>query len=60
MSVTETATIATDGAYAVLERLAPRYWDLDDPRRAGDLAAMSREQWVRIVIHPQTVHRYAV
>ncbi|KMO76367.1 pyridoxamine 5'-phosphate oxidase family protein [Mycolicibacterium obuense] len=60
VSVTGTATIATDGAHAVLERLAPRYWDLDDPRRAGDLAAMSREQWVRIVIHPQTVHRYAM
>lgn len=60
VSVTGTATVADDGAEAVLERLAARYWSLDDPTRAADLAEMRREQWARIVIHPETVHRYAM
>lgn len=60
VSVTGTATVADDGARALLERLAPRYWDLRDSRRAEDLAAMMSEQWVRIVIHPEKVRRYAM
>jgi PPOX class probable F420-dependent enzyme len=60
VSVTGTATVADDGARAVLERLAARYWDLDDPTRADDLAEMRRQQWVRIVIHPEAVHRVAM
>ncbi|MEW5809168.1 MAG: pyridoxamine 5'-phosphate oxidase family protein [Actinomycetota bacterium] len=55
-----TASIAADGAHALLERLAARYWDLGDPMRARDLADMAREQWVRIVIRPERVHRYAM
>ncbi|MEH3139651.1 MAG: pyridoxamine 5'-phosphate oxidase family protein [Mycobacterium kyogaense] len=60
VSVTGTARVADDGARAVLERLAARYWDLDDPTRAHDLAEMQRQQWVRIVIHPEAVHRVAM
>lgn len=60
VSVTGIATVVDDGAHAVLERLAPRYWNLEDPGRAADLAAMMRDRWVRIVIDPETVHRYAM
>ena len=60
VAVTGTATVADDGAHAVLKRLAARYWDLDDARRASDLAEMSAQRWVRIVLHPETVHRYAM
>jgi nitroimidazol reductase NimA-like FMN-containing flavoprotein (pyridoxamine 5'-phosphate oxidase superfamily) len=35
------------------------YWDLDDPTRAKDLAEILAEDQVRIVIHPETVSRYA-
>src|SRR5689334_17731217 len=38
VSVTGTATVADDGAEAVVRRLAARYWSLDDPTRADDLA----------------------
>ena len=40
-------------------RLAARYWDLDDPTRAADLAGILAEDQVRLVIHPETVNRYA-
>ncbi|WP_220447254.1 hypothetical protein [Nonomuraea deserti] len=39
-------------------RLAARYWDLDDPTRADDLAMMLAGDLIRVVIHPGTVHRY--
>lgn len=60
VAVAGSATVAEDGADAVLKRLAARYWNLDDPERAADLAEMSTQQWVRIVIRPETVHRYAM
>jgi general stress protein 26 len=60
VAVAGSATVAEDGADAVLKRLAARYWNLDDPRPAADLAEMSTQQWVRIVIRPETVHRYAM
>ncbi len=60
VAVAGPVTVHDDGARAVLDRLAERYWDLGDPRRADDLAAMQRDPWVRIVIHPETVHRYAM
>jgi hypothetical protein len=40
-------------------RLAARYWDLDDPTRAADLAGILAEDQVRLVLHPETVNRYA-
>ncbi|MBX7448925.1 pyridoxamine 5'-phosphate oxidase family protein [Mycolicibacterium sp. 3033] len=60
VSVTGTATVTDDGAHALLERLASRYWSLEDPRRTDDLAAMSRDRWVRIVLRPEEVRRYAM
>ncbi|MFE1763546.1 hypothetical protein ACFW81_04925 [Streptomyces angustmyceticus] len=39
-------------------RLAARYWDLDDPARADALAGILDADWVRLVIHPETVSRY--
>jgi PPOX class probable F420-dependent enzyme len=60
VAVTGTARVVEGGAHALLERLAARYWDLDDEKRATDLAEMVAEQWVRIVIHPDKVNRYAM
>ena len=60
VSVTGRATVEPDGAHALLQRLAARYWDLDDPDRARDLTQMSSQDWVRVVIHPESVARYAM
>ncbi len=59
ISVAGRTTVETDGGHDLAARLAARYWDLDDPTRAADLAAILAEEQVRIVIHPETVHRYA-
>jgi hypothetical protein len=50
--------VESDGAHELAARLAARYWDLDDPVRAGDLAEILAEDQVRLVIHPETVSRY--
>ncbi|SMD27180.1 hypothetical protein SAMN05661093_10777 [Kibdelosporangium aridum] len=47
-----------DGAHDLAARLAARYWDLDDPARASDLAEILAADQVRLVIHPETVSRY--
>lgn len=60
VSVAGPTTLVADGAWALVERLAARYWDLDDPIRAQDLAQMRDEQWLRVVIEPETVRRYAM
>jgi nitroimidazol reductase NimA-like FMN-containing flavoprotein (pyridoxamine 5'-phosphate oxidase superfamily) len=60
VSVAGTVTIEADGAAELLHRLAARYWDLDDRARAADLAEMSEQRWVRIVIHPDKVSRYTM
>ncbi|WP_414637907.1 hypothetical protein [Actinophytocola sp.] len=39
--------------------LAARYWGLDDPTRSADLAGILAEDQVRLVLHPETVKRYA-
>jgi PPOX class probable F420-dependent enzyme len=57
VSVAGRTTVEPDGGHDLAERLAARYWDLDDPTRAADLAAMLAEDQVRIVIHPETVRR---
>ena len=59
VSVAGRTTVETDGAHDLCSRLAARYWDLDDPVRAADLAAILADDQVRVVIHPATVHRYA-
>ncbi|WP_130292469.1 pyridoxamine 5'-phosphate oxidase family protein [Pseudonocardia sediminis] len=60
VSVTGRVTIESDGAHDLLARLFARYWDdLHDPARAEELAGMLAADWVRIVLHPETVRRFA-
>ncbi|ADJ44670.1 pyridoxamine 5'-phosphate oxidase [Amycolatopsis mediterranei S699] len=59
VSVAGRVSIEPDGAHDLAARLAPRYWDLDDPVRAADLEAILKGDLVRLVIHPETVRRYA-
>jgi general stress protein 26 len=58
VSVSGKVTVEPDGAHELAERLAARYWDLDDPVRADDLAAILAEEQVRLVLHPDEVRRY--
>lgn len=58
VSVTGRTTVDAEGAHELAARLAARYWDLDDPGRAGDLADILAEDQVRLVIHPQKVSQY--
>ncbi|MBC8093282.1 MAG: pyridoxamine 5'-phosphate oxidase family protein [Pseudonocardia sp.] len=58
VSVAGRTTVETDGAHDLAARLAARYWDLDDPTRADDLAAILATDQIRIVLHPEAVHRY--
>jgi len=58
VSVAGRTTVEIDGAHDLCSRLAARYWDLDDPVRADDLAAILATEQVRVVIHPDAVHRY--
>ncbi|MDU0288222.1 pyridoxamine 5'-phosphate oxidase family protein [Saccharothrix longispora] len=58
LSVAGRVTVEPDGAHDLCARLAARYWDLDDPARADDLAGLSAGDWVRLVLHPETVRRY--
>jgi nitroimidazol reductase NimA-like FMN-containing flavoprotein (pyridoxamine 5'-phosphate oxidase superfamily) len=59
VSIAGRTTVETDGAHDLCSRLAARYWDLDDPVRADDLAAILADDQFRVVIHPEAVHRYA-
>lgn len=58
VSVVGRTTVEPDGAHDLCKRLAARYWDLDDPTRAADLAEILATEQVRIVIHPDAVSRY--
>ncbi|MCC4317905.1 pyridoxamine 5'-phosphate oxidase family protein [Streptomyces malaysiensis] len=58
VSVAGRTTVEPGGAHDLCTRLAARYWDLDDPTRADDLAGILAEDQVRLVIHPETVSRY--
>lgn len=60
VSVAGAVTVEPDGATELLRRLADRYWDLDETDRAHDLAEMVKQDWVRLVIHPETVSRYTM
>lgn len=57
VSVTGRVTVEPDGAHDLASRLAARYWDLTDPVRAQDLAAILAEDQVRLVLHPESVTR---
>lgn len=59
VSVAGRTTVEADGAHDLCRRLAARYWDLDDPARADALAALLVDEQVRVVVHPDDVHRYA-
>ncbi|MEU5695249.1 pyridoxamine 5'-phosphate oxidase family protein [Actinosynnema sp. NPDC020468] len=59
VSVAGSVTVEPDGAHDLASRLAARYWDLDDPTRAADLAEILAEEKVRLVLHPETVNRFA-
>ena len=59
VSVAGRTTVELDGANDLAHRLAARYWNLDDPTRAHDLAEILAEEQVRLVIHPEKVSRYA-
>ncbi|MEV6640763.1 pyridoxamine 5'-phosphate oxidase family protein [Amycolatopsis sp. NPDC051371] len=59
VSVAGRVTVEPDGAHDLAARSAARYWDLDDPARAADLAGILAVDQVRLVLHPETVHRYA-
>lgn len=58
ISIAGRTTVEGDGGHELAARLAARYWDLDDPARADELAAMLAGDWVRLVIHPESVSRY--
>ncbi|MBC8092053.1 MAG: pyridoxamine 5'-phosphate oxidase family protein [Pseudonocardia sp.] len=59
VSVAGHTTLEPDGAHDLVARLFARYWDdLDDPARADELAGMLTADWVRVVIHAETVRRF--
>jgi general stress protein 26 len=59
VSIAGSVKVELDGAHDLASRLAARYWALDDPTRDADLAGILAEDQVRLVIHPETVNRYA-
>ncbi|WP_280434207.1 pyridoxamine 5'-phosphate oxidase family protein [Nocardia carnea] len=60
VAISGRTTIETDGAHDLCSRLAPRYWDLTDQTRAETLAGILAGDLLRVVLHPETVHRYAL
>lgn len=60
VSIAGPVTLEDDGAHELAARLAARYWDLDDPARKAYLAEILAGRWVRFVIHPEKVSRYAM
>ncbi|MER5932414.1 pyridoxamine 5'-phosphate oxidase family protein [Streptomyces sp. NPDC002054] len=58
VSISGRTTVEPDGAHDLAARLAARYWNLDGPARTNDLAGILAADWVRLVIHPETVSRY--
>ncbi|MBU2669208.1 pyridoxamine 5'-phosphate oxidase family protein [Actinoplanes bogorensis] len=59
IAVAGRTTIEPDGGHDLAKRLAARYWDLGDPLRQGDLDEILGRDQVRVVIHPETISRYA-
>ncbi|WP_328606759.1 pyridoxamine 5'-phosphate oxidase family protein [Amycolatopsis sp. NBC_00345] len=58
LSIAGHATVEPDGGHDLAARLAARYWDLDDPARAGALAEILATEQVRLVIRAEAVRRY--
>ncbi|MFD0776460.1 pyridoxamine 5'-phosphate oxidase family protein [Streptomonospora algeriensis] len=59
VSVVGRATIESGGAHELCSRLAARYWDLGEQARVDDLAMMQDADLLRVVIHPESVRRFA-
>jgi hypothetical protein len=59
VSIAGRVTEEPDGAHDLAARLAARYWDLDDPVRAGELAEILAAEQLRLVIHPEQVRRFS-
>lgn len=59
MSAAGRTTIESDGTDELIRRLFARYWGLAAAERADELAGMLATDRVRIVIHPDTVKRFA-
>lgn len=60
VSVSGPATVEPEGAHDLAARLAERYWDLEDPAHAGELAGIQTLDLVRLVIRPEKVGRYSM
>ncbi|MFK0251389.1 pyridoxamine 5'-phosphate oxidase family protein [Amycolatopsis azurea] len=60
VSVAGSAAVEPDGAHELAARLAERYWDLEDPAHAGELAGIQTLDLVRLVIRPEKVSRYSM
>jgi pyridoxine/pyridoxamine 5'-phosphate oxidase len=58
VAVSGSATVEEDGVPELADRLARRYWDLDDPARAAELRDLMQLDLVRIVIRPERISRY--
>ena len=60
VSIAGHTEMAADGAHELAARLAARYWDLDDPARADDLADILAQDQVRLIIRADSVSRYTM
>ncbi|UMP05624.1 pyridoxamine 5'-phosphate oxidase family protein [Amycolatopsis sp. EV170708-02-1] len=60
VSVSGGVTVEPDGAHELAARLGERYWDLEDPAHAGELAGIQTLDLVRLVIRPEKVSRYSM
>ena len=58
VSVAGRVTIESEGAHALVERLAARYWEGNEAARTESVAFLLAEEQVRIVIHPDKVRRF--
>jgi nitroimidazol reductase NimA-like FMN-containing flavoprotein (pyridoxamine 5'-phosphate oxidase superfamily) len=58
VSVTGRTTEESEGAHDLVARLFARYRGLDAPARPDELAGMLDADWVRLVIHPESVSRF--
>ncbi|MFB9931267.1 pyridoxamine 5'-phosphate oxidase family protein [Amycolatopsis halotolerans] len=59
VSVAGRVTIEADGGHDLARRLAERYWDLSTPEGQAGAKILQDLPQVRVVIHPEKVHRYA-
>lgn len=50
--------LGPDEARDLCSRLAARYWQIDEQARSAAVAVLLAVDQVRVVIHPETVHRF--